>query len=222
MDITVRNLRKTYRGGVTALDAVDLDITTGMFGLLGQNGAGKTTLMRVLAGILRPTTGSVTVGSHDLATESGRVAVKRTLGYLPQELGLYPDLTAAEFLDYIAVLKGSDDRSARRQRTRAPLDEVGLARVAGRKLKKLSGGMKQRVGIAQALLNDPRTAHRRRAHGRARPRRTHPVPHPARPARWRSHRAAVHPHRRRHRPDLAVASRCSPMAACASGEPSPT
>lgn len=156
MDIIIRSLRKTYRGGVTALDGIDLDIRTGMFALLGQNGAGKTTLMRILAGILRPTAGSVTVGAHDLAAESGRLAVKRTLGYLPQELALYPDLTAAEFLDYIAVLKHDDDRAARRRRIRRVLDEVGLADLAGRKLKRLSGGMKRRVGIAQALLNDPR------------------------------------------------------------------
>lgn len=156
MDIAIRNLRKTYRGGVTALDGVDLDIPTGMVGLLGQNGAGKTTLMRILAGILRPTAGSVTVGAHDLAKEPGRVAVKRTLGYLPQELALYPDMTAPEFLDYIAVLKGNDDRAARRRQVTMLLDAVGLSEVAGRKLKKLSGGMKRRVGIAQALLNDPR------------------------------------------------------------------
>jgi ABC-2 type transport system ATP-binding protein len=135
MDITIRNLTKTYRGGVTALDGIDLDIPTGMFGLLGQNGAGKTTLLRILAGILRPTAGVVTVGLHDLSSEQARVAVKRMLGYLPQELGLYPDLTAAEFLDYIAVLKGSRDRVWRRDRVAALLDEVGLADVSGRKLK---------------------------------------------------------------------------------------
>lgn len=90
MDIAIRNLCKTYRGGIVALDGIDLDSPTGMFGLLGQNGAGKTTLTRILAGILRPTTGSVTVGTHDLATESGCVAAKRRLGYLPQELASTP------------------------------------------------------------------------------------------------------------------------------------
>ncbi len=155
MEIVLRGLTKTYRGGVRALSDVDLTIPTGMYGLLGPNGAGKTTLMRILAGILRPTDGTVWIGEHDCATEAGRVAVKRTLGYLPQELGLYPDLSAREFLDYIGILKGMDDRTARQRRVDELLDTVALANVANRKLKTFSGGMKRRVGIAQALLNDP-------------------------------------------------------------------
>src|SRR4051812_20021981 len=127
-----------------------------MFGLLGANGAGKTTLMRILAGLLRPSQGRVLVGDHDLGTAAGRTAVKRTLGYLPQDLGVYPDLSAAEFLDYIGLLKGLADRRARHARVAELLDLVGLADVAGRKLKGFSGGMRRRVGIAQALLNDPR------------------------------------------------------------------
>src|SRR5215831_15608576 len=156
MDITMAGLRKVYRGKVEALRGVDLEIGPGMFGLLGPNGAGKTTLMRILAGILLPTGGTVTVGGHDLRTESGRKAVKRLLGYLPQELGVYPDLSAREFLDYIAILKGLDDSKARKARVSALLQTVGLADVADRKLKTFSGGMKRRAGIAQALLNDPR------------------------------------------------------------------
>lgn len=156
MEVIVQGLVKVYGGKVQALDGVDLKIPTGMFGLLGPNGAGKTTLMRILAGILTPTSGSARVGDHDLSTESGRRATKRILGYLPQELGLYPDLTAAEFLDYIGVLKGLGDKGARRRRVRELLDVVGLGDVGGRKLKGFSGGMKRRVGIAQALLNDPR------------------------------------------------------------------
>lgn len=156
MDIVIRDLTKTYRGRVRALAGVTLDIPTGMFGLLGANGAGKTTLMRILAGVISASGGQAHVGGHDLSSERGRQAVKETLGYLPQELGLYPDLSAAEFLDYIGVLKGLDDRAARRQRVEQLLDVVGLTEVAGRRLKKLSGGMKRRVGIAQALLNDPR------------------------------------------------------------------
>jgi ABC-2 type transport system ATP-binding protein len=155
MHITVRGLTKTYRAGVTALRDVDLDVPGGMFGLLGANGAGKTTLMRILAGVLRPTAGEVRVGGHDMATESGRVAVKRVLGYLPQELGVYPDLTARGFLDYLAILKGLDDRRTRRARVAELIDTVGLEEAAARKLKTFSGGMKRRVGIAQALLNDP-------------------------------------------------------------------
>src|SRR5262249_52810633 len=126
-----------------------------MFGLLGPNGAGKTTLMRILAGILRPSGGSVRIGEHDATTERGRAFVRRTLGYLPQEFGVYPDLSAREFLDYIAILKGMSDAAARRKRVTELLDVVGLADAAGRKLTGYSGGMKRRVGIAQALLNDP-------------------------------------------------------------------
>jgi ABC-2 type transport system ATP-binding protein len=156
MEIEVRGLTKVYRGRTRALAGVDLTIPTGIYGLLGPNGAGKTTLMRILAGVLRPTGGTVRIGGHDMATDAGRVAVKRVLGYLPQELGLYPDLSAREFLDYIAVLKGESDRAARRRRTEEVLALVGLGGVENRKLKTFSGGMKRRVGIAQALLNDPR------------------------------------------------------------------
>jgi ABC-type multidrug transport system ATPase subunit len=155
MDITMTRLTKTYRGKVQALRGVDLSIGSGMYGLLGPNGAGKTTMMRILAGILLPTSGSLIVGGHDMREERGRTAVKRVLGYLPQELGLYPDLSAREFLDYIAILKGMSDGRARRARVGELLELVSLTDVAGRKLKTFSGGMKRRVGIAQALLNDP-------------------------------------------------------------------
>ena len=156
MDIHIENLTKTYHGNVQALRGINLEIHHGMFGLLGPNGAGKTTLMRILAGILRPTSGSVTADGHDCTTESGRTAVKRVLGYLPQELGLYPDLSAREFLDYMGILKGLDEKARRQRRVSELLLMAGLADVASRKLKTFSGGMKQRVGIAQALLNDPR------------------------------------------------------------------
>jgi ABC-2 type transport system ATP-binding protein len=155
MQVVIDGLTKTYRGGVRALADVDVTIATGMFGLLGPNGAGKTTLMRILAGILRPTSGTVQIGPHDCGTEAARVAVKRMLGYLPQELGLYPDLSAREFLDYIGILKGMEERAARQRRVDELLETVALANVANRKLKTFSGGMKRRVGIAQALLNDP-------------------------------------------------------------------
>jgi ABC-2 type transport system ATP-binding protein len=155
MQIVIENLNKTYRGGVQALKNIDLTIPSGMFGLLGPNGAGKTTLMRILAGILRPTGGSLRIGAHDGTTERGRTALKRMLGYLPQDLGVYPDLSAREFLDYIAILKELDDRTLRRQRVEELLKVASLSDVANRKLKTYSGGMKRRVGIAQALLNDP-------------------------------------------------------------------
>jgi len=156
MEISVRDLIKTYRGGITALRGIDLEVAGGMFGLLGANGAGKTTLMRILAGVLRPTRGQVCIGGHDMASEAGRVAVKRELGYLPQDLGVYPDLSARGFLDYLAILKGLDQRRARQARVTELIATVGLEEAADRKLKTFSGGMKRRVGIAQALLNDPR------------------------------------------------------------------
>lgn len=155
MDITLRHLTKVYPGGVRALNDANLTIPHGMFGLLGPNGAGKTTLMRLLAGILLPSRGTIHVGNYDAATERGRAEVKRLLGYLPQELGLYPDLSAYEFLDYIGILKGLQDRKSRQQRVSLLLETVALSDVAHRKLKTFSGGMKRRVGIAQALLNDP-------------------------------------------------------------------
>src|SRR5438105_2288332 len=156
MKIEIGGLHKVYRGGVHALDTVDMNMPGGMFGLLGPNGAGKTTLMRIMAGILRPTSGDLYIGEYDCNTEHGRTAVKRIQGYLPQDLGVYPDLSAREFLDYIGILKGMDDRKARQHRVNELLEIVSLTSVANRKLKTYSGGMKRRIGIAQALLNDPR------------------------------------------------------------------
>jgi ABC-2 type transport system ATP-binding protein len=126
MDITMTGLTKAYRGKVHALRGVNLSVGSGMFGLLGPNGAGKTTMMRILAGILLPTSGTLAVGGHDMREERGRAAVKRVLGYLPQELGLYPDLSAREFLDYTAILKGMSDGRARRARVGELLELVGL------------------------------------------------------------------------------------------------
>jgi ABC-2 type transport system ATP-binding protein len=157
--IEIARLTKTYGGGgraVTALSGVDLSIQAGMFGLLGPNGAGKTTLMRILAGVVNPSGGSVHIAAHDMSSEGGKHAVKAMLGYLPQELGMYPDLTARQFVDYMAILKGLDDPRARRRRVGAALETVGLGQAVDRKIKGLSGGMKRRVGIAQALVNDPK------------------------------------------------------------------
>jgi len=155
MKIAINHLDKTYRGGVHALNDVTLNIEDGIFGLLGPNGAGKTTLMRILAGILHPTNGMLHIGDYDGNTERDRNAIKRVLGYLPQDFGVYPDLSAREFLDYIGILKGLDDRSARKRSVQELLEIVSLTPVANRKLKTYSGGMKRRIGIAQALLNDP-------------------------------------------------------------------
>src|SRR5512138_691933 len=157
--IQITGLTKTYGTGnktVNALNGVDLQIGSGMFGLLGPNGAGKTTFMRILAGIVNPSSGSVHVNGRDLNTEAGKQAVKSMLGYLPQELGMYPELTAEQFVDYMAILKGLDDPHKREQRVKQVLEMVGLQDAARRKIKSFSGGMKRRVGIAQALVNDPK------------------------------------------------------------------
>ena len=153
--ITVSQLTKTYGKKIHALRGVDLEMGTGMFGLVGPNGAGKTTLMRILAGLLRPTSGKVTVLGNDVTTRQGKLAVKSVLGYLPQELGLYPDLTAFEFLEYVALLKGLTVKMERQKQLDEILDLVGLAQDARYRLHTFSGGMKRRVGIAQALLGNP-------------------------------------------------------------------
>ena len=157
--IEVTGLTKIYGSGnktVHALDGVDLQINSGMFGLLGPNGAGKTTFMRILAGIVNPSGGAIRVDGHDLTTETGKHAVKSMLGYLPQELGMYIELSAEQFVDYMAILKGLDDIAKRNKRVTEVLEMVGLRDVAKRKIKSFSGGMKRRVGIAQALVNDPK------------------------------------------------------------------
>ena len=157
--IEITGLRKTFGIGtksVTALNRVDLHINPGMFGLLGPNGAGKTTLMRILAGIVNASSGSIHINGNDLTTEAGKQAIKSMLGYLPQELGMYLDLSPKQFVDYMAILKGMDDSRKRSQRVVQVLEMVGLSDVANHKIKGLSGGMKRRVGIAQALVNDPK------------------------------------------------------------------
>jgi ABC-type multidrug transport system ATPase subunit len=154
--IHISQLEKTYSGGVYALRGIDLEIGSGMFGLLGPNGAGKTTLMRIIAGLLNPTGGTVTVDGHDVGTPAGRLAAQTVLGYLPQDMGLYPDLTARQFLDYIALLKGVTDKQARSRQVGELLDLVRLTEQADRRLKTFSGGMKRRVGIAQTMLGSPK------------------------------------------------------------------
>ena len=155
MDVSLSAVTKVYRGGARVLDGLDLEIGEGMLGLLGANWAGKTTLMRLLTTVLKPTSGRIAVVGHDLSTRSGVHAVKRMLGYLPQELSLYPELTGAEFLDYVALLKGIGDRAERRRQTDDLLEQVGMRQHAKQRIGDYSGGMKRRIGIAQALLGDP-------------------------------------------------------------------
>jgi ABC-type multidrug transport system ATPase subunit len=155
MDLTLREIRKTYRGGITALDRLDLDIPPGIFGLLGPNGAGKTTLMRILAGVSQPDHGSVRAGGWDLARPRERRQFQRRLGYLPRDLGLYPDLSGRRFLDYAGTLKGMSSPRRRHRRVDEVLHLAGLDAVADRPAGGYSGGMRRRLGVAQALLNDP-------------------------------------------------------------------
>lgn len=154
--ISIEQLSKTYKGDIHALRGIDLKIETGMFGLLGPNGAGKTTLMRIIAGLLRPSSGRVNIFGHDISTAQGKQAVQSGLGYLPQELGLYPSLSAREFLDYVAILKGITDSKTRQRQIEDVLELVRLTDTGSRKIKTFSGGMKRRVGIAQAMLGDPK------------------------------------------------------------------
>lgn len=154
MNVVIEHVSKRY-GSHEALRDINLRIEQGMFGLLGPNGAGKTTLLRILATLLRPTSGRVVIGTSDLSQSRQRKAVRVRLGYLPQELGLYPDLTGREFLDYMGLLKRLYERAARRRQIAALLDLVCLTRDADRQIKTYSGGMKRRLGIAQALLGDP-------------------------------------------------------------------
>lgn len=155
MNVSIQHLHKTYRGGFQALRDVNLEITTGMFGLLGPNGAGKTTLLRILATLLTPTQGRVTVDGFDVCDQRQKWAVKQLLGYLPQELGLYPSLTVTEFLDYVATLKNLHHPTVRAAAVEKVVSLASLRTVTHQRIHTLSGGMKRRVGIAQALLGDP-------------------------------------------------------------------
>jgi ABC-type multidrug transport system ATPase subunit len=150
--LSIENVGKCYRGKVWALRQFSLELKPGVLGLLGPNGAGKTTLMCILATITRSTEGRVLWNGVDLAKEPN--ALRRVLGYLPQDFGVYPNLNAQEFLEYLAAVKGLDATVAQR-RIDQLLDLVNLQDVRKRPLGGFSGGMKQRVGIAQALLNDP-------------------------------------------------------------------
>jgi ABC-type multidrug transport system ATPase subunit len=151
MELQIKHLSKTYANGVKALDDVNLTIPRGMFGLLGPNGAGKSTLMRTIAALQEADSGSIHLG--DLDVINNKMEVRRTLGYLPQEFGVYPKISAYDMLDHIAVLKGI--RNGRKAMVEELLKRVNLWEVRKKALGGFSGGMKQRFGIAQALIGDP-------------------------------------------------------------------
>ncbi len=154
MDLQIRNISKVYPNGVQALKDVSLNIPAGMYGLLGPNGAGKSTLMRILATLQEADEGSVQLGDIDVLNQKDEV--RRTLGYLPQEFGVYPKVSAERLLDHFALLKGIGIRGERRDVIDALLRQVNLWDVRKQKLGGYSGGMKQRFGVAVALLGNPK------------------------------------------------------------------
>lgn len=151
MEVKFHDLTKKF-GNFTAVDHMNLTMTNGVYGLLGVNGAGKTTMMRMLCTLLSPTSGSITCDDKDIFDMGSEY--RKLLGYLPQDFGFYPEFTVQDYLMYIASLKGVRPVIAKK-RVSELISRVGLSKVAGRKMKKLSGGMKRRAGIAQAMLNDP-------------------------------------------------------------------
>jgi ABC-type multidrug transport system ATPase subunit len=152
--LSIRALTKVYPGPVAALQGIDLDVGIGMFGLLGPNGAGKSTLMKIVAGLLEPSSGSVRLDDLDVIARPQEVRAR--LGYLPQEFGFYPHLTGEEMLEHLLRLKGASSPGGTRALARALLERVNLGFAAKRRVKSYSGGMRQRLGIAQAIAGDPR------------------------------------------------------------------
>lgn len=153
MKLTIKNLSKTYPGGVKALNGINLNIESGMFGLLGPNGAGKSTFMRILATLLEPDCGEIHL--DDLDVRKNKHDLKQTLGYLPQQFGVYPHISAQELLTHFAILKGIHKTSERKEMVKYLLSQVNLYEKRKKSVHTFSGGMKQRFGIALALLGDP-------------------------------------------------------------------
>ena len=154
MKLSIQNISKTYDNGVEALKDVSLEIGNGMFGLLGPNGAGKSTLMRTIAALQDADNGSITVGEIDVAQD--KQALREIIGYLPQEFGVYPKISAHDLLDHLAVMKGITDTKQRKEVVESLLHQTNLWEAKDQKLGTYSGGMKQRFGIAQALIGDPK------------------------------------------------------------------
>ena len=154
MQLSIKNVSKTYSNNVEALKDVTLEVANGMFGLLGPNGAGKSTLMRTIAGLQELDSGSITVGDIDVSKHKHEL--RKVLGYLPQEFGLYPKVNALELFDHLATMKGITDSKERDELTKSLLSQTNLWKYRNRKLGTFSGGMKQRFGIAQALIGEPK------------------------------------------------------------------
>ena len=154
MQLSIKNVSKTYSNNVEALKDVTLEVGNGMFGLLGPNGAGKSTLMRTIAGLQELDSGSITVGDIDVSKHKHEL--RKVLGYLPQEFGLYPKVNALELFDHLATMKGITDSKKRDELTKSLLSQTNLWKYRNRKLGTFSGGMKQRFGIAQALIGEPK------------------------------------------------------------------
>ncbi|MGI9531254.1 ABC transporter ATP-binding protein [Lutimonas sp.] len=151
--LTIKELSKTYPNGVKALNGINLKITNGMFGLLGANGAGKSSLMRTIASLQEPSTGSILFNDFDIVKEPNEV--RKQLGYLPQEFGVYPKISAEKLLNHMAILKGILDKKERKEQVTALLQQVNLYQHRKKSVYTFSGGMRQRFGIAQALLANP-------------------------------------------------------------------
>ena len=154
MELTIQNISKTYPNGIEALKNVSLKIGNGMFGLLGPNGAGKSTLMRTIAALQDSDEGTITVGEIDVSKD--KQSLREILGYLPQEFGVYPKISANDLLDHLAVMKGITDSKQRKEVVESLLHQTNLWEAKDQKLGTYSGGMKQRFGIAQALIGDPK------------------------------------------------------------------
>ena len=154
MRLTIQNLSKTYKNGVKAIDDLSLEIGTGMFGMLGPNGAGKSSLMRTIATLQSPDSGTITFG--DINVLEDQMALRKVLGYLPQSFGVYPKMSAEELLDYFATLKGVGSKQDRNKLVKEVLEITNLYEVRKKHVSGYSGGMKQRFGIAQLLLNNPK------------------------------------------------------------------
>lgn len=154
MSLQISGLTKTYKNGVKALDNIDLNIGNGMFGLLGPNGAGKSSLMRTIATLQKPDNGNIQF--EDISVLKDKMALRKVLGYLPQEFGVYPNMSAETLLDYFAQLKGITSKNERKKMVDYVLEITNLSSVKSKSVSGYSGGMKQRFGIAQLLLNKPR------------------------------------------------------------------